>query len=73
MWGVGRLELHRICNRRLVYKEVVETCSDYKKSYLWRFRNIACGGSTGSNRIKKDRVCVSRGLVWERGRRGGVL
>ena len=33
--GVGRLQVHRICNRTLVYREVVEARSKYKKSYSW--------------------------------------
>ena len=35
MWGVGRLQVHGICCRRLVYKKVLEVQSDYKKSYFW--------------------------------------
>ena len=35
MWAVGKLEVHGICNRSLVYRGVVETQSDYKKSYFW--------------------------------------
>ena len=35
MWGVGGLQVHGICSRRLVYKEVVEVRSDYKKFYFW--------------------------------------
>ena len=53
MWDVGGLEVHGICNRRLVYSEVVEVQSNYKKSYLWWFENIALGDSTGSNLIQK--------------------
>ena len=33
--GVGGLEVHGICNCRLMYREVVEARSGYKKSYLW--------------------------------------
>ena len=35
MWGVCELQAHGICNRTLVYKEVVEVQSDYKKSHFW--------------------------------------
>ena len=35
MWGVGGLQVHRICCRRLVYKKVPEVRSDYIKSYCW--------------------------------------
>ena len=54
MWGVDGIR-----GRRLVYKEVAEALSNYKKSYLWRFGNIACGDSTGSNCIEKDKDRVS--------------
>ena len=30
--------VHGICGRRLLYSEAVEARSNYKKSYLWRFR-----------------------------------
>ena len=33
--GVGGVQVHGICSRRLVYKEVVEVQSDHKKSYFW--------------------------------------
>ena len=32
--GVDGLQMHEIDSRRLVYKEVVEVRSNYKKSYL---------------------------------------
>ena len=35
MLGVGGLQVHGICSWRLVYKEVVEVWSSYKKSYFW--------------------------------------
>ena len=47
----------------MVYREVAEARSNYKKPYLWWFRNPACGDSTGSNRIEKDWVGVPPGLV----------
>ena len=31
MLGVGGLRVHGICSRRLVYQEVVEAPSNYKK------------------------------------------
>ena len=37
------------------------------RSYLWGFRNIAFGDSTGSNRIEKDWL---PGLVWGKKREG---
>ena len=62
--GVGGLEVHGICIRRLVYRGVNEGRWDYMKSYLCWCRNVACADSTGSNRIEKDRVGVPPGLVW---------
>ena len=35
MSDLGELVGHGICNCRLVYREVVEARSDYKKSYFW--------------------------------------
>ena len=32
MWGVGALQAHKIRGRRLVYKEVVQALSNYKKT-----------------------------------------
>ena len=29
VWGVSRLQVHEICSRRLVYREVVEARSNY--------------------------------------------
>ena len=52
--GVGGLQVHAIRSRRLVYKEVVEALSNYKKSNFWWFGNPACGYSTGSSQIEKD-------------------
>ena len=70
MWGVGGLQVYGIGSRRLVYSEVVEGQSNYKKSYLWWFRILACGDSTGSDRIEKDQVGVTPGLVWGKGEEG---
>ena len=56
--NVDKMQVHGVCSCRMVYREIVERRSDYKKSYLWRFRNPAFGDSTGSNRIEKDRVCL---------------
>ena len=53
---VQEVEVHEICNRSLVHWEVAEARSDYRKSYFWSCRNIACGDSTWSNQIGKDRV-----------------
>ena len=66
MWGVGGLQVYRICCR----SEVVEVRSNYKKSYSCSFRNSACGDSIGSNWIEKDWVGVRPGLVWRNGEEG---
>ena len=66
--------MHGICNRSLVYREVVQARSHCKKSYFWLCRNIACDGSTESNQIEKNRVCVPPGCCLEEsGRRVGVI
>ena len=68
MWDVGGLQVHRIGSRRLLYKEVVEVRSNYKKSYFWWFGNLiwefARGESTESNRIEKYQGRVSARLLW---------
>ena len=51
---VGGLQVHEIRGCRLMYKEVVEALSKYKKSNFWCFRNSACGDLTGSYRIEND-------------------
>ena len=60
MRGVGRLQVHEIRSYRLLYKEVFEVLSNFKKSYFWWFGDPTCGDSTGGNRIEKDqgRVCA---------------
>ena len=60
MRGVGRLQVHEIRSCRLLYKEVFEVLSNFKKSYFWWFGDPTCGDSTGGNRIEKDqgRVCA---------------
>ena len=63
MWGMGGLQVHRIRSRRLLYKEVVEVRSNYKKSYFWWFGNPTCGDSTGSKQIEKDQDRVSDRLA----------
>ena len=64
MWDVGRLRVHEICSRRLVYMEVVEARSNCKQSYLWGFKIPACGDSTRSNLIEREWVRALPGLVW---------
>ena len=62
------MQVHGIHGCRLVYQEVVEALSNYKKSYFWWYVNPACGDSTGSKWIEKDQACVSPRPVW--GKRG---
>ena len=59
LWS--RLRVYEICSCREVYSEVVKAQSNYKKPYLWWFRNLACGDSNGSNRFEIDRVGVLPG------------
>ena len=72
MWSAGELQVHGTCSCRLVYNEVVEVRSNYKKSYLWWFRNSTCGYSTRSKRIEKEQVGASPGIFCGEGR-GGVV
>ena len=64
MWGVGGMQVHRIRGRRLVYREVVETLSNYKKSYFWRYGNPICGDATRCNRIENDQARVLSRPAW---------
>ena len=54
--GMGGLQGHGIGSRKLVYKELVEVQTNYKKSYFWWFGNPACGDSGGRNQTEKDIV-----------------
>ena len=67
MCDVGGLEMHGICSHSLVHKEVVEARWNYKRSYSWLLRNLACGESTGSNETEKEQVCMPPGLAWGKG------
>ena len=51
---------------KLVYKEVVEALSDYKRFNLWWFGDLACGDPTGSNWIKNNLGRVSLGVIWRK-------
>ena len=33
MWGLGRLQVHGICSRKLVRREAVETRLNYKRTW----------------------------------------
>ena len=35
MWGVGGLHVHEILRHTLVYRELVEALSNYKKPNFW--------------------------------------
>ena len=70
MSGIGRLQLHGICSYKLVYREVVEARSNYKRSYFCYFQgfgNIICGDLTGVIWIEKDYVRLPPDLAWEKG------
>ena len=51
---------------KLVYKEVVEALSDYKRFNFWWFGSPACGDLTGNNWIKNNLGRLSLRLVWRR-------
>ena len=47
-----------------MHGDVVEAALDFRRSYLWGFRNLAYGDLIGSNVIEKKPVPVPPGLVW---------
>ena len=69
-WGVGGMQVHGIRGRRLVQKEVVETISNYNKSYFWWYWNLTCGHSTGSTRLKKIGLVYLQDLFEGKGKIG---
>ena len=54
-----------------MHGDVVQTRADFKRFYLWSFKNPACGDFIGSNGIVKDQVHVPHGLVWGKELGGG--
>ena len=52
-----------------MHGDVVQTRANFKRFYLWSFKNPACGDFIGSNEIVKDQVHVPHGLVWGKGGR----
>ena len=64
------LQVHGIDSRKVVYKEVVEVQSNYKKPYFWWFGNPFYGDSAGSNRIRKDKVVYLLDLFQGMGKKG---
>ena len=65
---VGGMQVHEIRGDSLVYKEVIQTLLNYKKSYFLWFWNLACGDSTRSSRTEKDQAHAPSKSVW--GKRG---
>ena len=55
---------------RLVWKELVESVSNYKKSCFWWYGNPICGDSTGSTGLKKIRLMYLLHLFEGRGEKG---
>ena len=53
---MGRIQVHWIGSHKLVYKEMVEVRSNYKKSYFWWFGNPTCGDTAERTQIGKDIV-----------------
>ena len=47
--------------------DVAETRLNFRRSYLWWFRNLACGDLIGNNGIQNEPVDVPPGLVWGEG------
>ena len=72
IWSMSGLYMYGIRSRRLLYKEVVEFGSNYKKSYFLQFENSACHESIGSNPTQKDQGRVSARLVWGKKREWAV-
>ena len=70
---VDELQLHGIGSHRLVYKEVVEVRSNYKKSYFWWFGILAFGDSAGSNQIEKDKFTYLIDLFEGMGKKGTAI
>ena len=73
MWSVGELQVYEIFSHRLMYSEVNEARSNYKKTYFWSFRNFTCDDSTGTEPIKKNRLVNLLDLFGGRERKGGVI
>ena len=51
----------------LMHKDVAEARLDFRRFYLWWFRNLACGDLTGNNGIQNEPVDLPPGLVWGEG------
>ena len=51
----------------LINREVAEARLNFRRSYLWWFRNLACVDLSGNNGIQNEPVDVSPGLVWGEG------
>ena len=51
----------------LIYRDVAEARLNFRRSYLWWFRNLACGDLIGNNGIQNEPVDVPPGLVWGEG------
>ena len=49
---------------------MVESLSNYKKSYFWYYWNSACGDLTGSTGLKKIRLLYLLDLLEGRGEKG---
>ena len=73
MWGVGELEVHGICNRSLVYREVVVRLDQI-------IRNLTFGDveispvviRLGVTRLKKTGFVYLLVVVWGKGGEGVV-
>ena len=58
------------CNRNFLtgkLKNVSNAGLNFRKSYLWWFRNLVCGDFIGTNEIETDLFHGSAGLAWGKG------
>ena len=70
MWDTSRLRMHGI----LQLLEVLQAQWEDKRSYLWYFKNLACGDLLERDGIKKYWIHVFPGLVLRKwGRSCGVV
>ena len=67
MWVFGGMQVHGICGRRVVNKEVVKALSNYEKSYLWGFGIPLVMILLGVTRLKRNRFVYLLNLLKARG------
>ena len=66
--------MYPICSRRLLPMKVLEVLLNYKRSYLWSLKNLACSDSTESGGVVKDWISMFHGVTLRKwGKRGCSL